>query len=301
MHESTRVGKSGSRPSTKLILDRNARTSSPTALDLWLADEEAEGGQMAQYTSDLQTAATLDDSPVDPSLKGVPPPTPQRRSTQKSKRSQKSLKSNRSGKSGKSLTSNMPLFNHAGRSLRQAMDASNPPAVLKPLTRYIRANADPHQLFRDMTPIAEGQYGNVFAAHFSYPDDAASAPAQIVAVKKVSLEYTEKLGILAAEMELMSAVIHPNILVMEELYLDFSEDSIWIQMELMDRSVADILALYDVLKVEETIVARFALDVSCSFWGESSATSEYLNRFYLPSPSFVNAALLIGTSGLTTC
>jgi serine/threonine protein kinase len=121
------------------------------------------------------------------------------------------------------------------------------------------SSADPHQLFREMNPIAEGRYGRVYSAYFTYPDDAASTPAQIVAVKRVSLEHTEKLEMLAVEMELMSTVIHQNILVMEDLCLDLAEDSIWIQMELMDRSVADV---YDVLKVDENIVARFAFDVS---------------------------------------
>ena len=52
---------------------------------------------------------------------------------------------------------------------------------------------------------------------------------------------------------------------MDALYVDLIEDSLWIEMELMERSLADVLALVEEgLVLEEKVIARFTGDVRCS-------------------------------------
>ena len=61
----------------------------------------------------------------------------------------------------------------------------------------------------------------------------------------------------------MCRVRHPNILSMESLYVNTMEDTLWVEMELMDRSLADVLTLVDEgLELHETVIAAFASDVS---------------------------------------
>jgi len=50
---------------------------------------------------------------------------------------------------------------------------------------------------------------------------------------------------------------------MDGLYVDLAEDSLWIKMELMERSLADIVALVEEgISIQEKLIARFASDVS---------------------------------------
>jgi p21-activated kinase 1 len=52
---------------------------------------------------------------------------------------------------------------------------------------------------------------------------------------------------------------------MEAMYVDLQEDALWIRMELMERSLADVVALVEeghLERIDEKIVARFACDVS---------------------------------------
>ena len=47
------------------------------------------------------------------------------------------------------------------------------------------------------------------------------------------------------------------------MYVDLVEDSLWISMELMDRSLADVLNLVEEgVRVEEKYISCFAKDVS---------------------------------------
>ena len=64
----------------------------------------------------------------------------------------------------------------------------------------------------------------------------------------------------------MSRVRHENILSMDALYVDLQEDSLWIRMELMERSLADVLALVqEGLVLPEVAISRFASDVGSDF------------------------------------
>ena len=184
-----------------------------------------------------------------------------------------------------------------------------------PLAEFIDDSSDPPALFTDLQEIAQGESGSVYSAcatptvasQFRPPtptsplseifpeEDGADerlAPSKrgLVAIKCVPLlrGRTEKLADLRRELELAHALRHANVLRMERLYVDVAEESLWIGMELMDRSLADVLAVVgeevgsalvameaqedggdsgpgggaEVVEMSETMVARFVRDVS---------------------------------------
>ena len=68
----------------------------------------------------------------------------------------------------------------------------------------------------------------------------------------------------------MRGLGHDNILSMDGVYVDLKEDSLWVRMELMERSLADIIGLVgEGLQLQERTIARFTSDVSCGL-SESS-------------------------------
>jgi len=68
---------------------------------------------------------------------------------------------------------------------------------------------------------------------------------------------------LTQELTLTRDVFHENILTMDALYVDLVEDSLWIRMELMERSLADVgWPCCGRPHVQERMIARFASDVS---------------------------------------
>jgi hypothetical protein len=154
-------------------------------------------------------------------------------------------------------------------------------AVVLPLAEFIDDSADPRVLFTDLQEIAQGESGSVYSACASptvapqFQPSTPSSPASIsspeeaddggtqakqglIAIKCVQLlrGRTEKVADLRRELELSRSLHHPNILCMERLYVDVAEESLWIGMELMDRSLADVLAVVG----EETGSAQVALD-----------------------------------------
>ena len=152
-------------------------------------------------------------------------------------------------------------------------------AVVLPLAEFIDDSADPRALFSDLQEIAQGESGSVYSARavpavapqFRPPPPRSPAPGSIsprsttpeqgneededdaqsqqkhelVAIKRVPLLRggTEKLMDLRRELELAHALRHANVLRMERLYVDVAEECLWIGMELMDRSLADVLAV----------------------------------------------------------
>lgn len=136
--------------------------------------------------------------------------------------------------------------------------------VVAPLKPFIDAKYDPRDLYDDLKEIAEGDSGSVYAARVLISTSAPADPA-FVAIKQVALIPTgsTKLDDLQKELTLMNKVRHPNILRMESLYVDLLEDALWIRMELMDRSLADILNLAEEgVALLEAHIAHFAADVS---------------------------------------
>jgi len=146
------------------------------------------------------------------------------------------------------------------------------PLVLLPLKSYIYLDFDPCKIFASLVEVAQGQYGSVYSASISSPNPMLGDPDANIAIKKVPIPQngTMKISQLKHELEVMSEVRHKHILTTDGLFWDWRESVLWIRMELMDRSLADMLALgeYGVM-VEEEVIARFANDVSnCSFLGE---------------------------------
>jgi serine/threonine protein kinase len=188
-----------------------------------------------------------------------------------------------------------------------------------PLAEFIDDSSDPRALFTDLQEIAQGESGLVYSActtptvasQFRPPtptspvselfpeEDGAEdeglvqSKRGLVAIKCVPLlrGRTEKLAHLRRELELARVLRHANVLRMERLYVDVAEESLWIGMELMDRSLADVLAVVgeevgsalvaleaqedggggsssgpggdaEVVEMSETMVARFVRDVS---------------------------------------
>jgi len=194
-------------------------------------------------------------------------------------------------------------------------------AVVLPLAEFIDDAVDPRALFTDLQEIAQGESGSVYSASAlstvasQYRPPTPSSPSSeisfevdkadegltpskqgLVAVKCVQLlrGRTEKLAVLLRELELVRPLRHANVLCMERLYVDVAEESLWIGMELMDRSLADVLAVVgeevesaqvaietqedggnggsgsgpgvaEVVEISEKMVARFVGDVSGTF------------------------------------
>ncbi|TDL26886.1 kinase-like protein [Rickenella mellea] len=146
--------------------------------------------------------------------------------------------------------------------------------VLAPLEEFIDGAIEPRVVFTDLTEIAEGESGLVYAARVVNPTmldkshrrtgKGNKIDASMVAIKCVPLapSGSQKLNDLRRELMLMYQTRHTNILSMDGLYVDVVEDSLWIRMELMERSLADILALAEEgLIIQEEVIARFASDI----------------------------------------
>jgi hypothetical protein len=159
-------------------------------------------------------------------------------------------------------------------------------AIVLPLAEFIDDAADPHVLFTELQEIAQGESGSVYSAHPApsvvqqfrpllprSPTEDSTESASQVAIKRIPLQRggTAKLVDLRRELELTRALHHANVLRMERLYVDVAEESLWIGMELLDRSLADVLAVVGgeaeeaagaPIEISEKMVARFMWDVS---------------------------------------
>ncbi|KXN83996.1 Serine/threonine-protein kinase pakA [Leucoagaricus sp. SymC.cos] len=159
--------------------------------------------------------------------------------------------------------------------------------VVKPLAQFIDEAVEPREHYFELQEIAEGESGSIFAARIN-PANAdklrlhpkvkmrdttelkKGAPA-LVAVKIVAitppsstaqLPETQKLIDLERELKLMKGLWHENVLGLDALYVDLTEDTLWVRMELMERSLADIIGLVvDGLVLHDRMIARFAQDV----------------------------------------
>ncbi|KAG8852605.1 hypothetical protein FRB96_008604 [Tulasnella sp. 330] len=133
------------------------------------------------------------------------------------------------------------------------------PSLLLSLSEHIRRVADPRLSL--IEPVAEGQYGPVFAAR-----DNANRSGK-VAVKTIGVvpAHQAKFAALQKELGLLQNVKHQNVLTYRAVYLVGDVDgslSLWLKMELLDRSLADLLAfLADGLVISESATARCASDI----------------------------------------
>jgi hypothetical protein len=152
--------------------------------------------------------------------------------------------------------------------------------ALEPLREFIDDSADPRTLFADMQEIAEGESGSVYVARVVRRSEHANksrspigadqgeyahGKMSFIAIKNVPVpdDGSPKVDDLRKELVLMSCVRHANILSMDALYVDLLGKALWIEMELMERSLADVLALVgEGLVLQEGVIARMTSDVS---------------------------------------
>jgi len=180
--------------------------------------------------------------------------------------------------------------------------------LVAPLSEFIDEAVDPRDHYLDLTEIAEGDSGSVYAARVNKSNarklklgevvrmqdlddlglsdetdndnDGARKEGgddkeknggsdeelmKLVAIKSIALvpSGTPKLVDLERELKLMKGLWHSQVLSVDAVYVDLVEDSVWLRMELMERSLADVIVLVDSgLVLQERTIARFASDVS---------------------------------------
>ncbi|KAF9275009.1 p21 protein (Cdc42 Rac)-activated kinase [Mortierella alpina] len=119
---------------------------------------------------------------------------------------------------------------------------------------------EPHQLYSDIVKIAEGESGFLFSA-------TESATGHLVAIKMIANTVTGKMKTIRNELELMKASHHANIVAFLDCHLTTTD--LWMVMERMDISLADIIAINpyqgqrhpDVGLLQECHMARVARDI----------------------------------------
>ncbi|KAF8966927.1 kinase-like protein [Flammula alnicola] len=182
-------------------------------------------------------------------------------------------------------------------------------AVVAPLEEFIDESVDPRDHYLDLKEIAEGDSGSVFAsvlnpatAHkLRLPplvkakdaDEIMAGRPVLVAIKSVAIvpSGSPKLVDLQKELTLMRGLGHDNVLGMDGVYVDLVEDSLWVRMELMERSLADIIGLVgDGLQLQERTIARFASDVLCAL--------EYLQKHNIAHRDVRSDNLLLNKHGV---
>ena len=159
--------------------------------------------------------------------------------------------------------------------------------VVAPLEEFIDETVDPRNHYLNLKEIAEGDSGSVFSAclnpltasKLQLPpaikakdaEEMLQHPEQVklVAIKSVAIvpSGSPKLVDLQRELTLMKGLPgHENVLGMDSVYVDLVEDSLWVRMELMERSLADMVGLVgDGLMLQDRMLARFASDVCLLF------------------------------------
>ncbi|KAF8064011.1 STE/STE20/PAKA protein kinase [Lyophyllum atratum] len=182
-------------------------------------------------------------------------------------------------------------------------------AVVAPLEEFIDEVVDPRDFYLDLQEIAEGESGSVFAARLTdrnihklrLPplvkahdnDDLVNGRTTIVAIKSVAIlpSGSPKLIDLQRELSLMKGLWHDNVLSMDAVYVDLKEDTLWIRMELMERSLADIIGLVGQgLILQDRTIARFASDVLQAL--------EYLQKQRIAHRDVRSDNLLLNSEGI---
>ena len=194
-------------------------------------------------------------------------------------------------------------------------------AVVAPLEEFIDEAVDPRNHYLDLKEIAEGESGSVFSACLNPitasklrlppaikakdAEELLQRPQQpkLVAIKIVAIvpSGSPKLVDLQRELTLMKGLGHENVLGMDGVYVDLVEDSLWVRMELMERSLADMVGLVgDGLMLQDRMLARFASDVRLLFFCRYVWLTFLSFRFYLGWSTSRNILSHIGMCVLTT-
>lgn len=152
-------------------------------------------------------------------------------------------------------------------------DDDSLPLILEPLASRIQRRDG--SMFSRFQQIAEGQYGLVYAAKSADAQPADSKASDLIALKVVHVTSANqpKFTALQNELKLLENVHHENVLVYDGVYLVDAESGrevnqetglpmLWLEMEWMERSLADILAFVpEGLVIEESHIAKFANDM----------------------------------------
>lgn len=161
------------------------------------------------------------------------------------------------------------------------------------LETFVDEKIDPREYFGGLTEVAEGESGFVYQAKVvrtvpgSKLTKRGPQPGGVVAIKAVPIlpSGSTKLEDLRREVEVLKRVSEDDrpattsppfsstlgcpagmahVLLIEAMYVDLQEDCLWIRMELMERSLADVVALVEeghMERLDEKVVARFASDM----------------------------------------
>ncbi|OCH90867.1 kinase-like protein [Obba rivulosa] len=147
--------------------------------------------------------------------------------------------------------------------------------VVAPLRKFIDDATDPRALYGDLREVGEGESGSVYAARVlrptasassstaSLPSTARGKPAY-VAIKNVPIlpSGSPKLLDLQRELAVTHGLRHNHILAVDAVYVDHVEDALWLRMELMERSLADVIGLGEEgILIQEKQIAQFASDI----------------------------------------
>ncbi|OAD77540.1 hypothetical protein PHYBLDRAFT_179895 [Phycomyces blakesleeanus NRRL 1555(-)] len=114
--------------------------------------------------------------------------------------------------------------------------------------------ADPNTLYTDFVLIAEGESGPMYSAkHIT--------TSRVVAIKKIPRTAVEKLSKIRNELTTMKMSRHPNVVEYITSYM--TEEEIWVVMECMDVSLADILSVHieEGPHMKEDQIGRVARDI----------------------------------------
>ena len=112
--------------------------------------------------------------------------------------------------------------------------------------------ADPTTIYTDLTLIAEGESGPIFAAkHIT--------SKRMVAIKQIAVTAQDKLSKIRNELTTMKMSRHPNVVEFISCYRH--EKDLWVVMEYMDVSLADIISLDEGPRMREEQIARIARDI----------------------------------------
>ncbi|KAG6333865.1 hypothetical protein ID866_5228 [Astraeus odoratus] len=198
--------------------------------------------------------------------------------------------------------------------------------LLAPLHSFI-SPLDPSTLFTDLVEIAEGESGSVYAARVpqelynSVIERPIPAGASHVAIKRIALPLVPPAGTeqallsvkmtsLLHELTLLKDVDNEYLLLLDGVYVHTSADvndgdelprsgnraialdtSLWIRMELMERSLADVIALVaEGLALQERMVGRFTSDVLLGL--------EYLQKQRIAHRDVRSDNLLLNAAGM---
>ncbi|KAG1454119.1 hypothetical protein G6F56_007400 [Rhizopus delemar] len=120
------------------------------------------------------------------------------------------------------------------------------------LDSIVDSATDPNTLYTDLILIAEGESGPMYAAKHVNNQ-------RVVAIKKISYEAKEKVSKIKNELLAMKMSRNPNIVEFISCYT--TKEEIWVIMECMDVSLADIISINDKTQLKEKHIGRVARDI----------------------------------------